>query len=69
MSITAMSSLFKERNCLNGTQIGLAFIDNGIGSIISTLTTGKLLVIDCRRVKIEFEAPYPSNNGGNNNRN
>jgi multidrug resistance protein len=46
MSITAMSSLFKENYSLSETQIGLTFIANGIGSMIGTLVTGKILDID-----------------------
>jgi MFS family permease len=56
MSITAMSSLFEDRYGLSETQVGLTFIANGIGSIIGTLVTGKLLDIDYRHVKIEYEA-------------
>ncbi|KAJ5085516.1 MFS multidrug transporter [Penicillium argentinense] len=56
MSITAMSSLFKDRYGLSEIQIGLTFIANGIGSIIGTLITGKILNIDYRRVKANYEA-------------
>jgi multidrug resistance protein len=56
MSITAMSSLFKSRYGLKETQIGLTFIANGVGSMIGTLVTGKLLNMDYRRVKAKHEA-------------
>ncbi|SPO06531.1 related to multidrug transporter [Cephalotrichum gorgonifer] len=56
MSITAMSSLFEERYGLGETEIGLTFIANGVGSIIGTLITGKLLDMDYRRIKSKHEA-------------
>lgn len=56
MSITAMSSLFKDRYSLTEIQIGLTFIANGVGSIIGTLITGKILNVDYGRVKASFEA-------------
>ncbi|KAH6887507.1 major facilitator superfamily domain-containing protein [Thelonectria olida] len=56
MSITAMSSLFKDRYGLDETEIGLTFIANGVGSMVGTLITGKLLDMDYRRVKAAHEA-------------
>lgn len=56
MSITAMSSLFKTRYGLSETQIGLTFIANGVGSMVGTLVTGKILDMDYRRVKANFES-------------
>jgi len=55
MSITAMSSLFKSRYGLSETQIGLTFIANGVGSMVGTLVTGRLLDLDYRRVKTNFK--------------
>ncbi|KAK1490324.1 major facilitator superfamily transporter [Colletotrichum tamarilloi] len=55
MSITAMSSLFKSRYGLSETHIGLAFIANGVGSMIGTLVTGKLLDLDYQRVKAKYD--------------
>ncbi|OLN96291.1 MFS antiporter QDR2-like protein 1 [Colletotrichum chlorophyti] len=55
MSITAMSTLFKSGYGLSDTQIGLTFIANGIGSMIGTLVTGKILDIDYRRVRTTHE--------------
>ncbi|RAQ52150.1 MFS multidrug transporter [Aspergillus flavus] len=56
MSITAMSSLFKDRYGLGETQIGLTFIANGVGSMIGTLVTGKILNMDYQRVKENYES-------------
>lgn len=56
MSITAMSSLFKSRYGLSEIQIGLTFIANGVGSMVGTLITGKILDLDYRRVKATFES-------------
>lgn len=56
MSITAMSTLFKSNYHLGETQIGLTFIANGVGSMIGTLVTGRILDIDYRRVKAKHEA-------------
>jgi MFS family permease len=55
MSITAMSSLFKSRYGLTEIQIGLTFIANGVGSMVGTLITGKILDFDYRKVKASFE--------------
>lgn len=56
MAITAMSTLFEEKYGLNDTQIGLTFIGNGVGSIIGTLVTGKMLNVDYRRVMGQWNA-------------
>jgi predicted MFS family arabinose efflux permease len=56
MSITAMSSLFKSRYGLSEIQIGLTFIANGVGSMVGTLITGRILDLDYRRVKAKFES-------------
>ncbi|KAI5458927.1 major facilitator superfamily domain-containing protein [Mariannaea sp. PMI_226] len=55
MSITVMSSLFKDRYGLTETEIGLTFIANGVGSMVGTLITGKILDKDYHRVKADFE--------------
>jgi multidrug resistance protein len=55
MSITVMSTLFKDRYGLVETQIGLTFIANGAGSMFGTLLTGKILDIDYRRMKSKSE--------------
>jgi MFS family permease len=59
MSITAMSSLFESRYGLEEIQIGLTFIANGVGSMIGTLVTGKILDKDYRYLKARY-APQPS---------
>lgn len=56
MSITAMSTLFKHPYGLTEMQIGLTFIANGVGSMIGTLLTGKIMDADYRRVKANFES-------------
>ncbi|PLB55345.1 putative MFS multidrug transporter [Aspergillus steynii IBT 23096] len=56
MSITVMSTLFKDRYGLSEIQIGLTFIANGVGSMVGTLVTGKILDADYRRVKQNFES-------------
>ncbi|PYI24205.1 MFS multidrug transporter [Aspergillus violaceofuscus CBS 115571] len=58
MSITAMSSLFEEHYNLTEIQTGLTFIANGVGSMIGTLVTGKILDADYRRVKAAYEASF-----------
>ncbi|KAJ0109387.1 Quinidine resistance protein 1 [Diaporthe amygdali] len=56
MSITALSSLFTERYGLDETQVGLTFIANGIGSMIGTLITGRILDMNYRRVKASHKS-------------
>ncbi|ODM19950.1 hypothetical protein SI65_04936 [Aspergillus cristatus] len=56
MSITAMFSLFKDRYDLTEIQISLTFIANGVGSMVGTLITGKILDMDYRRIKAKHEA-------------
>ena len=56
MNITAMSTLFKNSYGLGETQIGLTFIANGVGSMLGTLVSGKILDADFRRVKVKYEA-------------
>ncbi|PYI07045.1 MFS general substrate transporter [Aspergillus sclerotiicarbonarius CBS 121057] len=63
MSITAMSSLFESRYGLSEIQIGLTFIANGVGSMIGTLVTGKILDADYRRVKASYEASFDGEQG------
>ncbi|KAF5965020.1 major facilitator family transporter [Fusarium bulbicola] len=64
MSITAMSSLFEDKYGLTETQIGLTFIANGVGSMVGTLITGKILNIDYRRFKARHDARIASINTG-----
>ena len=51
-----MSTLFASRYNLSQTHIGLTFLANGVGSILGTLSTGKLLDKDYKRLKRVFEA-------------
>lgn len=60
MSITAMSSLFQDRYGLSQLHIGLTFIANGVGCIVGTLVTGKILDADYRRVKAKLQPPSAS---------
>ena len=62
MSITAMSSLFEAHYGLTELQIGLTYIANGVGSMVGTLITGKMLDFDYRKVK----AAYTSTASGGN---
>jgi len=50
-----MSSLFKDRYGLTEIQIGLTFIANGVGSMVGTLITGKILDMDYRHVKAKYD--------------
>ena len=56
MSITAMSSLFKNQYGLNEIQIGLTFIANGVGSMVGTLIAGRVMNIDYRKIKAKVDA-------------
>lgn len=60
MTITAMSTLFESRYGLGETQIGLTFIANGVGSMIGTLLTGRMLDTDYRRVERTFRGQSAS---------
>lgn len=51
MSITAMSTLFERNYGLSELEVGLTYIANGVGSMVGTLITGKLLDFDYRKVK------------------
>lgn len=57
MTITAMSTLFKTQYGLSELDIGLSFIANGVGCILGTLFTGKLLDRNYQRVKRSHEGP------------
>jgi MFS family permease len=55
--ITVMSTLFKTTYGLTDLQIGLTFIANGFGCVIGTLTTGRFLDLDYRRIKAAYTGP------------
>ena len=59
MSITALSSFFTDHYGLSETEVGLTFIANGVGSMIGTLITGRILDVDYRRVKASHEGKAP----------
>ena len=54
MTVTAMSTLFERTYGLSEIQIGLTFIANGVGCMVGTLLTGRLLDIDYRRIKSQY---------------
>jgi MFS family permease len=54
VTVTVMSTLFKTTYGLTDLQIGLTFISNGFGCVIGTLTTGKFLDFDYRRLKASY---------------
>ncbi|KAI0526238.1 major facilitator superfamily domain-containing protein [Xylaria bambusicola] len=56
MTITAMSTLFQSDYDLTETQVGVTYIANGVGSIVGTLITGRILDADYRRVKDKHES-------------
>ncbi|KAI9666140.1 MAG: hypothetical protein M1821_004075 [Bathelium mastoideum] len=51
MSVAAMSTLFVQTYGLTQIQTGLTYIANGVGCILGTLTTGKFLDFEYRRIK------------------
>lgn len=55
MCITAMSTLFATSYGLSESQIGLTFIANGLGSMIGTLVSGRILDFDYGKVKAKFD--------------
>jgi MFS family permease len=57
MIISILSTLFKSTYGLTELQIGLCFLGNGAGCIIGTLTTGKFLDFDYRRIQKSFTGP------------
>jgi MFS family permease len=64
MSITVMSTLFSRIYHLNETEIGLTFIANGVGSMVGTLITGKILDLDYKRVETAFDQDHENQNNG-----
>ena len=54
MTIAAMSTFFARMYGLKEIEIGLTFILNGVGCIMGTLLTGKLLDVDYRRIKKRY---------------
>ena len=56
MVLTATSTLFTQAYHLTETRTGLIFLANGIGSIIGTASTGKILDYDFRHLQRQSEA-------------
>jgi hypothetical protein len=54
MALTAQSSLFASAYNLSEIALGLTFLANGLGCMLGSLSTGKLLDIDYRRFKGKF---------------
>ncbi|KAL3419274.1 major facilitator superfamily transporter [Phlyctema vagabunda] len=54
MTISAMSTLFKQAYGLSDLNIGFTFIGNGAGCIVGTLTTGKLLDFQYRGLRKQY---------------
>lgn len=54
MTLTAQSSLFASEYNLSEIALGLTFLANGLGCMLGSLSTGKLLDIDYRRFKGKF---------------
>lgn len=54
MTISAMSTLFSRTYSIDDLDNGLTFIGNGVGCILGTLTTGKLLDFQYRRLKKNY---------------
>ncbi|EPE07466.1 mfs transporter [Ophiostoma piceae UAMH 11346] len=60
MCITAMSTLFQSQYGLSETHTGLTYIANGVGSVVGTLVTGKLLDRDYKRAAAAAgTGPFP----------
>lgn len=55
MALTAQSSLFESTYHLSEVDVGLTFLANGVGTMLGSLTTGRLLDRDYRRIKVKFE--------------
>ncbi|KAE8386057.1 MFS general substrate transporter [Aspergillus alliaceus] len=65
MCNTAMSTLFKEHYGLTEIQAGLTFLANGMGSIIGTIVSGRVLDMDYRRMqaKRDMQSPIEAERG------
>ncbi|SCU77217.1 LAMI_0A00122g1_1 [Lachancea mirantina] len=55
MTITVLSTLLETTYKLSETQVGLTFIANGVGSMVGSLTTGKLLDKEYRVMSARYE--------------
>ncbi|KAH0029582.1 MFS general substrate transporter, partial [Aureobasidium melanogenum] len=62
MVVTVLSSVFQATYSMSDLQVGLVYLANGVGCMVGTLTTGKLLDVDYRRYKKRFaqsESNFP----------
>ncbi|OJD18126.1 hypothetical protein AJ78_01844 [Emergomyces pasteurianus Ep9510] len=60
MTLTAQSTLLKQAYDLTNIQLGLTYVANGVGCMVSTASTGKFLDIDYQRVKRNYSGPPES---------
>lgn len=54
MTITCVSTLFTRTYGLSQIQVGLTFLGNGVGCILGTLSTGKVLDRNYRRIESQY---------------
>lgn len=54
MVVTVLSSVFQATYNMSDLQVGLVYLANGVGCMVGTLTTGKLLDVDYRRCQKRF---------------
>ncbi|KAG9645553.1 MFS general substrate transporter, partial [Aureobasidium melanogenum] len=62
MVVTVLSSVFQATYSMSDLQVGLVYLANGVGCMVGTLTTGKLLDVDYRHCKKQFaqsESNFP----------
>ncbi|PGH02361.1 hypothetical protein GX51_04669 [Blastomyces parvus] len=57
MTLTAQSTLLKQTYNLNDTQLGLTYVANGVGCMVSTASTGRFLDVDFKRIKSKYSGP------------
>lgn len=60
MVVTVLSTVFQATYNMSDFQVGLVYLANGVGCMVGTLTTGKLLDLDHRRCQKRF-AQFDSN--------
>lgn len=51
MMLTSLPTVFEQTYGLSSLQVGLVFLANGLGSIIGTVTTGRILDLDYAKIK------------------
>ncbi|KAA8916275.1 hypothetical protein TRICI_001557 [Trichomonascus ciferrii] len=55
MMITAQSSLLSEKYHFNSSQIGLSYLSSGVGSIVGSLSSGKLMQIYYKKCMNDYK--------------